>query len=102
LNVAWINVNVAPQYRRALEIGLQQTMGNCAGIVAGQIYRKSPYVLGNSFSLGVLVVSQIAVAGFGFYLRRENRVKEQIENGEKEDTRRIRSGDGAVDFKYLY
>ncbi|KAJ5907287.1 uncharacterized protein N7473_004203 [Penicillium subrubescens] len=102
LNVAWINVNVAPQYRRALEIGLQQTMGNCAGIVAGQIYRKSPYVLGNSFSLGVLVVAQIAVAGLGFYLRRENRVKEQIENGEKEDTRRVRTGDGAVDFKYLY
>jgi len=102
LNVAWINVNVAPQYRRALEIGLQQTMGNCAGIVAGQIYRKSPYVLGNSFSLGALVVAQVAVAGFGFYLRRENKIKTQIENGEKEDTRRIRTGDGAVDFKYLY
>jgi len=102
LNVAWINVNVAPQYRRALEIGLQQTMGNCAGIVAGQIYRKSPYVLGNSFSLGALVVAQVAVAGFGFYLRRENQIKKQIENGEKEDTRRIRTGDGAVDFKYIY
>lgn len=102
LNVAWINVNVAPQYRRALEIGLQQTMGNCAGIVAGQIYRKAPYVLGNAFSLGALVVAQIVVTSLGLYLRHENKVKEQILSGEKEDTRRIRTGDGAVDFKYHY
>lgn len=102
LNVAWLNVNIAPQYRRALEIGLQQTMGNCAGIVAGQVYRQAPYVLGNGFSLGALAVAQIAVAGFGFYLRRENRIKEQITNGEKEDTRRVQTGDGAVDFKYIY
>jgi hypothetical protein len=102
LNVAWLNVNIAPQYRRALEIGLQQTMGNCAGIVAGQIYRKSPYMLGNGFSLGALVVAQLVVAGFGLYLRRENKVKELIIGGEKEDTRRVRSGDGAVDFTYHY
>ncbi|KAJ5981066.1 hypothetical protein N7481_008364 [Penicillium waksmanii] len=102
LNVAWLNVNIAPQYRRALEIGLQQTMGNCAGIVAGQVYRQAPYVLGNGFSLGSLAVGQIAVTGFGFYLRRENRIKEQILNGEKEDTRRVQTGDGSVDFKYIY
>lgn len=102
LNLAWLNVNTAPHYRRALEIGLQQTMGNCAGIVAGQIYRNSPYVLGNSFSLGALVVAQITVVIFGFYLHRENQVKEQILTGEKEDTRRIQSGDAAVDFMYHY
>lgn len=102
LNVAWINVNVAPQYRRAMEIGLQQSMGNCAGIVAGQIYRQAPYVLGNAFSLGAVVVAQVAVTGLGLYLRRENKIKEQILSGEKEDTRRVRSGDGAVDFKYHY
>ena len=102
LNVAWINVNVAPQYRRALEIGLQQTMGNCAGVVAGQIYRSSPYVLGNSFSLGALVVAQVLVTIQALYLRRENEVKEEIANGAKQDTRRVRTGDGAVDFKYHY
>lgn len=102
LNLAWLNVNVAPQYRRALEIGLQQTIGNCAGIVAGQVYRTSPYVLGNAFSLGSLVVSQVVVVGHGLYLRRQNRLKGEIERGEKEDTRRIHTGDGAVDFKYHY
>jgi hypothetical protein len=77
-------------------------MGNCAGIVAGQVYRKSPYVLGNAFSLGALVVSQVAVAGYGFYLRRENKIKEQIASGEIEDTRRVQTGDGEVEFKYIY
>lgn len=102
LNVAWLNVNVAPQYRRALAIGLQQTIGNCAGIVAGQIYRTSPYVLGNSFSLGSLVVAQATVTAYGLYLRRENKVKEQIISGEKEETRRVQTGDGELEFKYIY
>lgn len=42
LNLTWLNVNSAPHYRRATAIGMQQTIGNCAGIVAGQIYRSSP------------------------------------------------------------
>lgn len=102
LNVTWINVNVASQYRRALEIGLQQTMGNCAGIVAGQIYRSSPYVLGNSFSLGVLMMAQVLVVAKALYLRHENKAKGQIASGEKEETRHVRTGDGAVDFRYHF
>lgn len=101
LNIAWLNVNVAPQYRRALAIGIQQTVGNCAGIVAGQVYRKSPYVLGNSFSLGSLVVAQGVIAVHALYVRGKNREKQAIQDGE-EDTRRVRTGDGAVDFRYHY
>jgi hypothetical protein len=101
LNIAWLNVNVAPHYRRAMEIGLQQTIGNCAGIVAGQIYRQSPYVLGNAFSMGALVVAQGVVAVHAWYLRRENAEKERIAEG-KEDTRRVRTGDAEIDFKYHF
>lgn len=36
LNLTWLNVNVAPHYRRATAVGFQQTIGNSAGIVAGQ------------------------------------------------------------------
>lgn len=102
LNIAWLNVNVAPQYRRALAIGLQQTVANCSGIVAGQVYRTSPYVLGNSFSLGSLAVAQVTVTVYGLYLRQENKVKEQIISGEREETRRVQTGDGELDFKYIY
>ena len=64
LNIARCNVNVAPQYRRALEIGLQQTMGYCA--------RAAPCLLGDSFSLDSLVVAQLAVTSYGLNLRHEN------------------------------
>lgn len=100
LNMAWLNVNVAPQYRRAASIGLQQTIGNTAGIVAGQVYRKSPYVLGNGFSLGALCVAQILIVTKYLYIRKCNAEKRQIASGEKEDVRRVRHGDRAVDFAY--
>ncbi|KAH8772944.1 high-affinity nicotinic acid transporter-like protein [Hyaloscypha finlandica] len=100
INLTWLNVNVAPHYRRATAIGLQQTMGNTAGAVAGQIYRAAPYKLGNSFSLGALCLSQCLIAGKIWYVRKENAVKERIMRGEVEDKRRVRTGDGEVDFRY--
>jgi len=83
-----------------MEIGLQQTMGNTAGIVVGQVYRKSPYVLGNSFSLGALVVAEAVIVANMLYLRGQNAEKERIARGEKEDQRKVRTGDREVDFKY--
>lgn len=102
LNIAWLNVNMAPHYRRAAAIGLQQTLGNTAGIVVGQIYRTSPYVLGNAFSLGALGVSQMLIVAQMLYLRRQNAVKARIASGEKEDTRAVKTGDAEVDFTYHF
>ncbi|KAF2168734.1 hypothetical protein M409DRAFT_65153 [Zasmidium cellare ATCC 36951] len=100
LNLTWLNVNVAPHYRRATAIGLQQTIGNCAGIVAGQIYRSSPYVLGNAFSLGAICVSQLVILAKMWYIRSCGKLKERVANGEVEDTRKVKTGDWALDFKY--
>lgn len=100
LNLAWLNVNMAPQYRRATAIGIQQTIGNSAGIVAGQVYRKSPYMLGHGFSLGCIVVANILVTIHLVYLLRKNKEKQAILAGDKEDTRRKTTGDRDVDFKY--
>ena len=100
LNLTWLNVNVAPHYRRATEIGFQQTMGNTAGIVAGQIYRTAPYKLGNSFSLGALCVSQLLITTKILYIRRQNSIKEKIATGEMVDDRKVKTGDRAPDFKY--
>lgn len=100
LNIAWLNVNMAPQYRRATAIGVQQSIANTAGIVAGQIYRKSPYVLGNGFSLGAICLSQVIIIIKYFYIRRCNEEKRRIAIGQKEDTRKVTSGDQAVDFMY--
>lgn len=100
LNITWLNVNVAPHYRRATAIGFQQTIGNTAGIVAGQIYRTAPYKLGNAFSLGTLAVAQVLIVINWFYLRAGNAEKDRIATGEKEDKRKTQDGDRAVDFKY--
>jgi len=100
INLTWLNVNVAPHYRRATAIGFQQTMGNTAGAVAGQIYRNPPYKLGNSFSLGALCLSQVLIACKIVYVKRQNRLKELIAAGEVEDKRKVKTGDRELDFKY--
>lgn len=100
MNLTWLNVNVAPHYRRAAAIGFQQTLGNCAGIVAGQIYRSSPYTLGNAFSLGSIGVSQLVIFGKAYYVRSQTKLKQRIAKGEVEDTRRVKTGDRELDFKY--
>ncbi|KPI35992.1 putative transporter [Cyphellophora attinorum] len=100
LNVTWINVNVAPHYRRATTIGVQQTIANTAGIVAGQIYRTSPYRLGHSFSLGALALSQVLIVIKILYVRNWNLRKEKIASGQTEDNRKVKTGDRALDFKY--
>ncbi|KAL1630187.1 hypothetical protein SLS54_001047 [Diplodia seriata] len=100
LNLTWLNVNVAPHYRRATAIGFQQTIGNTAGVVAGQIYRKAPYKLGNGFSLGALCVSQLLIVGKYLYIRKCNNEKKRIASGELEDTRKVKTGDRALDFEY--
>ncbi|KAJ4418235.1 hypothetical protein N0V82_005709 [Gnomoniopsis sp. IMI 355080] len=100
MNLTWLNVNVAPHYRRAAAIGFQQTLGNCAGIVAGQIYRSSPYTLGNAFSLGSIGVAQLVIAGKAVYVQSQTRLKQRIAKGEVEDTRRVKTGDRELDFKY--
>ncbi|EJP69515.1 putative transporter [Beauveria bassiana D1-5] len=99
LNLTWLNVNVAPHYRRATAIGMQLSIGNSAGVVAGQIYRTAPYRLGNIFSVAALGLSQVLIVVKWLYLRQQNREKERYLTGE-EDGRRVRTGDRAPDFKY--
>jgi hypothetical protein len=100
LNLTWLNVNVAPHYRRAAAIGFQQTIGNTAGIVAGQIYRTKPYLLGNAFSVGALGVAQVLIVVKWFYIKRQNTLKSKIAKGEIEDRRTVKTGDRELDFKY--
>ncbi|KAK4198090.1 major facilitator superfamily domain-containing protein [Triangularia verruculosa] len=100
LNLTWLNVNVAPHYRRAAAIGFQQTLGNTAGIVAGQIYRTSPYLLGNVFSVSALGLAQLLILIKWLYIRRCNVLKEKIASGEVQDTRTVKTGDWELDFRY--
>ncbi|CAN8105389.1 unnamed protein product [Discula destructiva] len=100
MNLTWLNVNVAPHYRRAAAIGFQQTLANCSGIVAGQIYRSAPYTLGNAFTVGAIGVAQAFIVGKAVYIRKQTKMKDRIAKGEVKDTRRVTTGDRELDFKY--
>lgn len=102
LNQAWLNNNMAPHYRRATAIGMQQTIGNLAGVVAPQVYRAAPYRLGHWCSLTSALISMALIASQIGYLYTLNRKKSQICRGDREDDRKETSGEGALDFRYVY
>ncbi|CAK7917069.1 high-affinity nicotinic acid transporter [[Candida] anglica] len=102
INLSWTASNSMPHYRRTCVVGANQTLGNISGAIAGQVYRKSPYRLGHSFSLGCVCLSAVCIGLNTLWLRRQNKVKELILSGEKEDTMSERTGDHVLDFKYCY
>lgn len=98
LSITWINNNMAPHYRRAAALGCNQSMGNLAGVIAGQVYRKAPYTLGNAFSLGCVCVGSLATVAMALHLRHSNTVKAQILNAERKDTKKDRMGSNGLKF----
>lgn len=93
---------MAPYYRRATAIGAQQTIGNLAGAVAPQVYRVAPYRLGHWCSLGSGLISMALISAQILYLASLNRSKEQILRGEKIDDRKEKTGEGELEFRYIY
>lgn len=93
---------MAPHYRRATAIGLQQTVGNIAGAVAPQVYRAAPYRLGHWCSLASALISMGLISIQIGYLYILNRKKSQISRGERPDDRTETTGEGDLDFKYVY
>ncbi|KAJ0110296.1 hypothetical protein J7T55_000729 [Diaporthe amygdali] len=83
-------------------IGLQQTIGNAAGIVAPQVYRAAPYRLGHWCSLASVLISMGLIATQIGYLHILNRKKSQIGHGERSDDRKETTGEGDLAFKYVY
>ncbi|CUS25218.1 LAQU0S37e00188g1_1 [Lachancea quebecensis] len=100
LNVTWVSNNIAPHYKRATAIGLSQMFGNLAGAIAGQVYIKPPYVLGNSFSLGCVTFSSLLIALQIIIFYKTNVKRAAILRGEVIDKVKERSGDKVLDFKY--
>jgi MFS family permease len=105
LNVTWIINNNAGYFKRATAIGLQQTIGNSAGIMAGQIYRITDsdgrYVIGHAVSLTTISLAACGYATMYFIVRRLNQKREAMSIDER--VREIDSGkmgDRHPDFRY--
>ena len=101
LNITWINGNIAPHYKRATALGMNQTIGNLAGVIAGQIYiaSESPrYKTGQAVSLTSICLAWALVWVMAFHLTRLNKQKAaKILAGEGG----VAVGDRNVHYKYM-
>ncbi|KAG4437500.1 hypothetical protein IFR05_007010 [Cadophora sp. M221] len=102
LNETWIVNNTAPHYRRATALGLSQAIGNVAGVVAPQVYRKAPYMLGHWSSLGSALISMGLISIQLIYYKIQNSKKDKISRGEREDDRKGTTGEENLEFRYVY
>ncbi|KAJ3498482.1 hypothetical protein NLG97_g1087 [Lecanicillium saksenae] len=104
LNCAWLLNSHAPYYKRAMAIGTNQTIGNTAGIVVGQIFRtkhNGKYMIGLGTSLGAAVLAVTGHITLYFYLRRENQRRENLSLEERQaEIDAGASGDFHPDYRY--
>lgn len=101
LNEGWMASNSAPIDKRATSIALNQAIGNAAGIVAPQVYRQKPYVLGLSFTIGimgaciVLIIMQSLL--YRYYNKRNSKRVDLVQDKEAEKL----LGDRSAYFKFV-
>ncbi|GAA5920932.1 hypothetical protein JCM3775_004011 [Rhodotorula graminis] len=106
LNVSWNSANIAGARKRSTGIGLQQLIGNCGGIVAGQIYRsqdKPYYRLGHAVSLASMVWGISWMLVYLYIVKSRNAKKMAMTEEEKEEQDRNGvTGDRHWSFTYVF
>lgn len=105
LNVTWVSNSNAGYFKRATAIGLQQTIGNSAGLMAGQIYRITAsdgrYTIGHAVSLGTITMASVGYFTMWTILKGINSRREAMSIDER--VREIdhgKKGDRHPDFRY--
>lgn len=104
LHVTWLGQNVAGFRKRSVSVGFQQTIGNCGGVIAGQIYRtvdKPKYILGHSASLGFWIMAIAGMTAEYFIWRSRNAARDAMtaEEKDEQDVRGV-TGDHHYAFRY--
>jgi hypothetical protein len=94
----------AGYHKRSMAVGMNQSIGNCAGLVVGQIFSSTVdgrYLLGLSFSLGSVVLASFGHATLYWHLNRENKRREQMTADQREyEIQNGKGGDFHPDFRY--
>lgn len=104
LHVTWLGQNVAGFRKRSTSVGMQQTIGNIGGVIAGQIYRskdKPGYRLGHAVSLAAWVVF-IVGASMEYYIWKTRNAHREKMSEEEKDEMAVKgiTGDHHYDFRY--
>ncbi|KAL4901206.1 hypothetical protein BDW74DRAFT_182061 [Aspergillus multicolor] len=104
LNAAWLLNCHAGYYKRATAVGMNQSIGNAAGVVVGQIFKQTvdgKYLLGLSFSLGSIVLAGCGHASLYFLLRHHNKKRDAMSDEVREyEVEYGKGGDFHPDFRY--
>jgi MFS family permease len=104
LNATWLLNSHAGYYKRATAIGMNQSMGNSAGVVVGQIFKTTvngKYLLGLSFSLGAIVLASLGHLTLYWHFKRENRRREALTPEQREwEVVHGKGGDFDPNYKY--
>jgi hypothetical protein len=105
-NYVWMLNSHAGYYKRATAIGINMTVGNCAGLVIGQIFKKRTsegrYLEGEATSLGVALLCACIIPCMYVYKRKQNREKDALSPEERQKwIDNGKTGDAHPDFKYI-
>lgn len=106
LHITWLGQNIAGFRKRSTSVGMQQTMGNIGGVIAGQIYRsvdKPNYTPGHAASLGFWVLG-ISGMALEWYIWRSRNLKRELMSEEEraaQDAKGV-DGDHHYSFRYVY
>ncbi|OQE25547.1 hypothetical protein PENSTE_c006G01951 [Penicillium steckii] len=109
LGVSWNANSHAGYYKRTMAVGLQQSIGNCGGLISGQIYKSTingRYLIGHSVSLAAICVAFCGNISMYLLLKYHNNKRAKMTVEEREEIIRSGSyekkgGDYHPDFKYI-
>jgi len=106
LNLTWLNQNQAGFFKRSMALGMNGSMGNIGGIVAGQIYRSANaphYTVGHAVSLAAMCWAVIGFMLQALLWKHKMTRKEAMTEDEKQlqDQRGV-VGDERHDFAYVW
>ncbi|CAF1203484.1 unnamed protein product [Adineta steineri] len=79
--ITFLSSNTSPQTKRATSLAFMISVGNCGGIISGQIYRTQDaprFVLGHAVNLGFCVLAIICISILMIGLRLENRRRDRM------------------------
>lgn len=104
LNITWIGSNIKGRYKRAVAIGMNQTMGNIGGVVAGQIYISSDaprYIIGQSVSLAGISLALVLTVVLHVTFRYQNSRKARAISTSVQNEDGMEVSDKDVYFRYI-
>ena len=108
ITLVWLNNNLGGHYKRGIGAAMQVGLGNIGGIVASNIYLKSQaptYHLGFGLGLALVWVCVAAACLFLFYVRRENRLRDEGKRDHRytlPEAEKNNLGDDHPAFRFTY